>query len=169
MGRNPDLHTHQGVPKAMAAKKKAAAKKPAKKPVAKKVAAKKAAPKKAAAKKVAAKKAPAAPKKAKSFADPMSKTNLVAHIAEAAELSKKQVVAVFDELAGVIEGHLKKKGGAGHFTMPGLFKIVTKHKPAQKARKGIHPITKEPTTFKAKPASVQVKVRPLKKMKDMAQ
>ena len=34
---------------------------------------------------------------------------------------------------------------------------------------GIHPITKEPTTFKAKPASVQVKVRPLKKMKDMAQ
>lgn len=157
----------------MAAKKKAAAKKPAKKPAAKKVAAKKAAPKKTVAKKAVAKKAVAkkapAPKKAKSFAEPMSKTGLVSHIAEAAELSKKQVSAVFDELASVIEGHLKKKGGAGHFTMPGLFKIVTKHKPAQKARKGIHPITKEPTTFKAKPASVQVKVRPLKKMKDMAQ
>lgn len=151
----------------MAAKKKAAAKKPA---------AKKAAPKKAAAKKVAAKKPaakaakPVAAKKAnKAFAEPLSKTGLVAHIAEAAELSKKQVNAVLEELASVIEGHLKKKGGAGHFTMPGLFKIVTKHKPAQKARKGIHPITKEPTTFKAKPASVQVKVRPLKKMKDMAQ
>lgn len=151
----------------MAAKKKAAAKKPA---------AKKAAPKKAAAKKVAAKKPaakaakPVAAKKAnKVFAEPLSKTGLVAHIAEAAELSKKQVNAVLEELASVIEGHLKKKGGAGHFTMPGLFKIVTKHKPAQKARKGIHPITKEPTTFKAKPASVQVKVRPLKKMKDMAQ
>lgn len=152
----------------MAAKKKAAAKKPA---------AKKAAPKKAAAKKVAAKKPaakavkkPVAAKKTnKAFAEPLSKTGLVAHIAEAAELSKKQVNAVFEELASVIEGHLKKKGGAGHFTMPGMFKIVTKHKPAQKARKGIHPITKEPTTFKAKPASVQVKVRPLKKMKDMAQ
>ena len=151
----------------MAAKKKAAAKKPA---------AKKAAPKKAAAKKVAAKKPaakaakPAAAKKTnKAFAEPLSKTGLVAHIAEATELSKKQVSAVFEELASVIEGHLKKKGGAGHFTMPGMFKIVTKHKPAQKARKGIHPITKEPTTFKAKPASVQVKVRPLKKMKDMAQ
>src|SRR5690606_14738033 len=99
----------------------------------------------------------------------LSKTGLVGHIAEAAELSKKQVHTVLEELASVIEGHLKKKGGAGHFTMPCLFKIVTKHKPAQKARKGIHPITKEPTTFKAKPASVQVKVRPLKKMKDMAQ
>jgi hypothetical protein len=76
---------------------------------------------------------------------------------------------VLEELNVMIEGHLKKKGGAGTFTMPGLFKIVTKHKPAQKARKGLHPITKEPTTFKAKPASVQVKIRPLKKVKDMAQ
>ncbi|MDF1780242.1 MAG: HU family DNA-binding protein [Alcanivoracaceae bacterium] len=152
----------------MAAKKKVAAKKPTKAP------AKKAAPKKAAAKKVVAKKAAAkapaaAPKKIKAIAEPMSKTGLIGHLAEATELSKKQIAAVFEELAGVIEGHLKKKGGVGQFTMPGMFKIVTKHKPAQKARKGIHPITKEPTTFKAKPASVQVKVRPLKKVKDMAQ
>ena len=131
----------------MAAKKKAAAAKP----------------------KAKAKAAPAAPKKAKLYAEPVSKTQLVTTIAESTQLSRKQVSSVLEELNLIIEGHLKKKGGAGNFTMPGLFKIVTKHKPAQKARKGIHPITKEPTTFKAKPASVQVKIRPLKKMKDMAQ
>jgi nucleoid DNA-binding protein len=147
----------------MAAKKKVAAKKPA----AKKVAAKKPAARKVAAKKPAVKAKAAAPVKA--IKDPMSKTALVGHIAEATELSKKQVTAVFEELTGLIEGHLKKRGGIGHFTMPGLFKIVTKHKPAQKARKGINPFTKEPTMLKAKPASVQVKVRPLKKVKDMAQ
>lgn len=134
----------------MAAKKKAAAKR--------KTVARKAAPKKAA---------PAA-RKVKAIADPMSKTQITATIAENTELSKKQVSAVFDELSALIEGHLKKRGGAGQFTMPGMFKIVTKHKPATKARKGINPFTGEPTMIKAKPASVQVRVRPLKKMKDMA-
>ena len=134
---------------------------------AKKKAAKKAAPKKKAAAKKAA--APAPARKVKAVAEPMSKTQILTSIAETTGLSRKQVGQVFDELGGIMEGHLKKRGGAGTFTMPGLFKVVTKHKPAQKARKGIHPITKEPTVFKAKPASVQVKVRPLKKMKDMAQ
>lgn len=143
----------------MAAKKKAAKKAAPKK----KAAAKKAAPKKAAAK------AAAPARKIKAIAEPLTKTQILTGIAESTGLTRKQVGEVFDELGAIMEGHLKKRGGAGTFTMPGLFKVVTKHKPAQKARKGIHPITKEPTTFKAKPASVQVKVRPLKKMKDMAQ
>jgi nucleoid DNA-binding protein len=41
-------------------------------------------------------------------------------------------------------------------------------KPATKARKGINPFTGEETVFKAKPASTTVKVRPLKKLKEMA-
>ena len=139
----------------MAAKKKAAVKK--------KAVAKKAAPKKAAAKKAA----PVA-RKVKTIAEPMSKTQIVTTIAENTELSKKQVSAVFEELSALVEGHLKKRGGAGQFTLPGMFKIVTKHKPATKARKGVNPFTGEPTMIKAKPASVQVRVRPLKKMKDMA-
>lgn len=151
----------------MAVKKKAVAKSKAKS-TASKTAAKKAPARKAPAKsKVKA--VAAAPRKAKTYAEPLSKTQLITSIAEGTELNRKQVNAVFDELGLIIEGHLKKRGGAGTFTLPGMFKIVTKHKPAQKARKGIHPITKEPTTFKAKPASVQVKVRPLKKIKDMAQ
>lgn len=149
----------------MAAKKKAAAK-TAKTKAAKKTTARtaKAAPKKAAATKA---KAAPKPKKLTAVKEPMSKTQLVSHIAEQTELSKKQVNAVFEELNNVIEAHIKKRA-PGTFTLPGLMKVVTKHKPAQKARKGTNPFTGEPTTFKAKPASVQVKVRPLKKMKDMA-
>ena len=39
---------------------------------------------------------------------------------------------------------------------------------AKKARKGINPFTGQPTIFKAKPATVKVKVRPMKKLKDAA-
>ena len=49
-----------------------------------------------------------------------------------------------------------------------MMKITTVKKPAKKARKGINPFTGEATVFKAKPASVAVKVRPLKKMKEFA-
>lgn len=157
----------------MAAKKKAAAK-PAKAKAAKKTTArtakaapKKAAPKKATAVKAAPAKAAPKPKKLTTVDQPMSKAQLVNHIAGQTELTRKQVTAVFDELSNVIEAHLRKRA-AGTFTLPGLLKVTTKHKPAQKARKGINPFTGEPTTFKAKPASVQVKIRPLKKMKDMA-
>ena len=149
----------------MAAKKKAAAKKAAPK---KKVAAKKAAPKKKAAAKKAAP-AKAAPAPIKAITEPMTKTQILNSLAESTGLSRKDVSAVLDGVGDLMASHLKKRNGAGTFTLPGLFKVVTKHKPAQKARKGLHPITKEPTMFKAKPASVQVKVRPLKKMKDMAQ
>jgi len=44
----------------------------------------------------------------------------------------------------------------------------TVRKPATKARKGVNPFTKEEVTFKAKPASTVVKLRPLKGLKDMA-
>jgi nucleoid DNA-binding protein len=48
-------------------------------------------------------------------------------------------------------------------------KIATVKKPAKKARKGINPFTGEETVFKAKPASNAVKIRPLKKLKEMAE
>jgi hypothetical protein len=72
-----------------------------------------------------------------------------------------------DELTNIIDGHIKKKG-VGEFVLPGLLKIMTIKKPATKARKGINPFTGLETTFKAKPASTTVKVRPLKKLKEMA-
>lgn len=99
--------------------------------------------------------------------DKFTKTQILNEIAAQTGLTKKDVGAVIDELGIVIERHIKKRS-VGEFTLPGLLKISTVKKPAVKARKGINPFTGEETTFKAKPASTAVKVRPLKKLKDMA-
>lgn len=95
-----------------------------------------------------------------------SKTEVFNSIAEATELSKKQVAAVFDALAEEIKKDLGKKG-TGQFDIPGLCKISVQRKPATKERKGINPFTGEETIFKAKPARNVVKIRPLKALKDM--
>jgi nucleoid DNA-binding protein len=124
-----------------------------------------AAKKKAAKKKVAKKKAPA--RNIPAVKKPMSKLTMMNEIASNTGLTKKQVSSVIDELTVVIERHIKKRS-PGQFKLPGLFKIEVKKKPATKARKGINPFTGEPTVFKAKPARNVVKVRPLKKLKDMA-
>ena len=95
-----------------------------------------------------------------------TKTEVLNSIAEQTELSKKDVAAVLDALANDIGKALGKRG-PGMFSIPGLCKIIVKKKPATKARKGINPFTGEECMFKAKPASNQVKIRPLKNLKDM--
>ena len=127
--------------------------------------AKKAAPKKAE-KKVATKAAakPAAPKPIK---EALTKSGLVAHLAEAASVAAKDVRAVLAALEGAVAASVSKKG-AGNFTLPGLLKVTVVNVPAKPKRKGINPFTKEEQWFAAKPASVKVKVRPLKKLKDAA-
>ena len=133
----------------------------------KKAAAKKKAPaKKAPAKKAVAKAAPAA-KKAGPISEKMTKSQIVASISESTGLSKKQVGSVMDAMDSLVERSIKKRG-VGEFTLPGMLKITTVKKPARKARKGINPFTGEETMFKAKPASIAVKVRPLKKLKEFA-
>ena len=97
---------------------------------------------------------------------PMSKSAMMDEVAGNTGLTKKQVSSVFDELSFLIERHIKK-GAVGKFVLPGLMKIEVKRKPATKARKGINPFTGEETIFKAKPARNVVKIRPLKRMKDM--
>lgn len=106
-------------------------------------------------------------KKITPIKDRMSKTQIVDQIAGETELTRKQVSAVLDSLGDVIDAHVKKNA-VGEFVLPGLLKISTVRKPAVKARKGINPFTKEEVMFKAKPATTVVKVRPLKKLKDMA-
>lgn len=95
-----------------------------------------------------------------------NKSQLFADIGAMTELSKKQVSSVFEELGHVVHRHLRN-GSAGEFTLPGLLKCVVKRKPATKSRKGINPFTGEMITFKAKPARNVVKVRPLKRLKEM--
>ena len=97
---------------------------------------------------------------------PPTKTEIYANIAESTGLSKKDVGGVFDALNDEIAKALSNKG-AGTFTLPGLCKIVVQNKPAVPAREGRNPFTGEMTMFKAKPARSVVKIRPLKKLKDM--
>ncbi|MBD3610578.1 MAG: HU family DNA-binding protein [Gammaproteobacteria bacterium] len=122
--------------------------------------------KKAAKKKAAKKKVTTVAKRVKAIKEPMTKSALYAAIAEKTDLKKKEVVAVFDAMSEIIEGHLKKSG-AGMFTLPGLAKMKVVRKPATRARKGINPFTGEETMFKAKPARNVVKITPLKGAKDM--
>ncbi|AKM01942.1 DNA-binding protein [Burkholderia stabilis] len=148
----------------MATSAKKVAKKAAAAP-AKKVAAKKVAPaKKVVAKKAAVAKAPAAPAPLK---DKFTKASLATHIAERAAVEVKAVKAVLAALENVVLGSVHKKG-AGEFTLPGLLKITAQVVPAKKKRFGKDPFTGEERWFPAKPASVRVKARALKKLKDAA-
>ncbi len=100
-------------------------------------------------------------------AKPLTKSEILASIAETAELSRKQVASVFEALSDLIKKSVGKKG-PGMFVVPGLMKIVVIQKPAVKAHKGINPFTKQEQMFKAKPARRVIKVRPMKALKDMA-
>lgn len=97
---------------------------------------------------------------------PMTKTEIISALAETSELTKQQVSSLLDGLIGLIGKNLGDDG-PGVFAIPGLVKLSVVHKPATEEREGINPFTKEPTVFKAKPASKSVKVRPLKGLKDM--
>lgn len=119
------------------------------------------------AKKKATKSAPVA-RKVTACKEPMTKTAILRTISENVGLKKTEVSAVFDELSHLVECHIGPKNAVGHFTIPGLMKVQRIQKPAKKARKGINPFTGEETVFKAKPAHNVIKVRPLKKLKDMA-
>jgi nucleoid DNA-binding protein len=93
-----------------------------------------------------------------------SKSEVVAQICKDAELSRKQVAAVFESLGGIIKKSLR---GSGMFTLPGLLRMKVVKKPATKEREGINPFTKEKMIFKAKPASKKVRVLALKSLKSM--
>ena len=96
---------------------------------------------------------------------PLSKSEILNALAEATEQSRKEVGAVLDALEGLIEENLTK--GSGIFNLPGLMKIYVHSKKATPEREGRNPATGETITIKAKPASNVVKVRPLKKLKEM--
>jgi len=102
----------------------------------------------------------------KASAKSMTKSEIMAGIAEETGLTKKQVSSVFEAMAGQIKKSLGSRG-PGAYTVPGLMKVTVVQKPATKARKGINPFTGEETMFKAKPARNVIKIRPLKNLKDM--
>lgn len=143
----------------MATAKKIAPKMPAKKAAPAKKAIKSAAPAKKATK--------AAAPAAKPIKTVFNKTSLIAHLADMAMVEIKAVKAVMASLEATILASLHKKG-LGAFTLPGLLKVNVVNVPAKKKRAGIDPFTKQERVFAAKPASVKIKTRALKKLKDAA-
>jgi hypothetical protein len=117
---------------------------------------------KAPAKKISAVGGPLKPIK-----EAMGKTGLIAHIAQHSGVEPKAVKAVMASLEATVLASVNKKG-LGAFTLPGLMKVTVVNVPAKKARVGIDPFTKVERKFAAKPATVKIKVRALKKVKDAA-
>jgi nucleoid DNA-binding protein len=123
-----------------------------------------------ATKKVAKKVAPKAASKPaanKPIKQVLGKAGLVEHIAATSGQMAKDVRAVLAALEGAVIGSVNKNG-ARVFILPGLLKITVASIPAKPKRQGINPFTKQEQWFAAKPATVRVKVRPLKKLKDAA-
>ncbi len=65
-------------------------------------------------------------------------------------------------------GAVQNSLGIRAFMLPGIRKISAVAVPARTARKGVNPFTGQETVFKAKRATVKVKVRPMRKLKDAA-
>jgi nucleoid DNA-binding protein len=99
---------------------------------------------------------------------PFNKSQIINTIAYRSCVGKKDIGKIMDTLFEIIAAHLKKRSGPGEFTLPNIAKFKVINKPATKARQGINPFTGEKMTFAAKPARNLVKVRVLKKVKDVA-
>ena len=103
----------------------------------------------------------------KPIKEPLGKSGLVEYISSSSGVAPRDVRSVMASLEGAVTGSVNKNG-ARTFTLPGLLKITVTSVAAKPKRKGINPFTKQEQWFAAKPATVKVKVRPLKKLKDAA-
>jgi len=126
----------------------------------------KAAPVKAA-KAAPAKAVKAAPAALKPIKSAFNKSSLATHVAEQSGVDAKSVKSVLAALEGAMLMSVNKKG-LGSFTLPGLLKVTVQNVPAKKKRMGKDPFTGVERMFAAKPASVKIKTRALKKLKDAA-
>lgn len=96
------------------------------------------------------------------MANPMSKSKIIAYLAEKVStkdkpVSKKLVVSFFDELFNLA---VKEAKGTGKFVIPGIGRAVKAHR---KARMGRNPATGEAIKIKAKTV---VRLRAAKSFKD---
>ena len=98
---------------------------------------------------------------------PLTKTQIIAEIAEAHELPKKDVAVVVDALSELIKKSLGKKG-AGSFTLPGVLKVYKQHVKAKPAQKNVkNSLTGVVYDRPAKPAHDRVKIKALKSLKEV--
>ncbi len=123
--------------------------------------------KKAATSKTKSAAKPAAAAAPKPIKDTFTKSELARYLAEQTGVEPKSVKSVLAALESTMLGSIHKKG-AGSFTLPGLLKVTATAVAAKKKRFGKDPFSGEERWFPAKPATVRIKARALKKLKDAA-
>ena len=93
---------------------------------------------------------------------PLTQSQMVGAVADRAEMSRADAMRA---LAALDEIVLEELGNAEKVRIGGLVQLTVRVKPAQKKRKGRNPATGEEIEVAAKPASVDVRARPLAKAK----
>lgn len=93
---------------------------------------------------------------------PLTQIQLIAAVADRAQLSRADAKRVLTALDDVV---LEELGNAQKVRIDGLVQLTVRVKPAQKKRKGRNPATGEEIEIAAKPASVDLRARPLAKAK----
>ena len=97
---------------------------------------------------------------------PMTKSALVAHLAEKTGITKKQAGEVLTTLVDTVVDQVGSKG-PGKVVIPGLCRVTVTHKPAQPGgEKKINRLTNQEYITKPKAAQNVVKMRPVKALKD---
>jgi DNA-binding protein HU-beta len=93
---------------------------------------------------------------------PLTQAQLVTAVADRAELSKADAKRAVEALEDIV---LEQLGNAEKVRIGGIVQLTVRVKPATKKRTGRNPATGEEITIAAKPASVDVRARPLAKAK----
>jgi len=92
----------------------------------------------------------------------LTQLQLVTAVADRAELSKNDAKRALSALEEIV---LEELGNAQKVRIGGLVQLTVRLKPATKKRKGRNPATGEEIEIAAKPASVDVRARPLARAK----
>lgn len=92
----------------------------------------------------------------------LTQTQLVSAVAERAELSKSDARRALSALEDVV---LEEIGNAQKVRLAGLVQLTVRLKPATNSRQGRNPATGQEITIAAKPASVDLRARPLARAK----
>ena len=93
---------------------------------------------------------------------PLTQTQLATAVAERAEITRPEAKRVLGALEEIV---LEELSNTQKVRVGGLVQLTVRVKPAQTKRKGRNPATGEEITIAAKPASVDLRARPLAKAK----
>jgi DNA-binding protein HU-beta len=94
---------------------------------------------------------------------PLTQTQLAGALAERVEMTKADAKYILEAFEDIV---LEQLADAEKVRIGKIVQLTVRVKPATKARKGRNPATGEEITIAAKPASVDLRARPLAKAKE---